>query len=522
MATINRRQFFARSAIAAAAVGATAQAAPFSQAHAAKGKQPNILFAIADDWSWPHAGAYGAPQINTPNFDRVAKEGCLFNNCHTAAPQCSPNRAATLTGRHIWQIEEAGTHASIFPNTWPVFTDCLEDTGYHIGYTGKPWSPGDWRRGGWERNPAGPGYNSRKLEPPYDGMKNLDYAANFEDFLGERPEGAPFMFWFGTSEPHRRYEKGSGLKEGKDPAKVNVPPFLPDAPTVREDLLDYFVEVEWFDTHLGRILAKLEEIGELDNTLVVATSDNGMPFPRAKANLYEYGTHVPLAVRWPEKVAAGQTMDTLVGFIDLGPTFLDAAGAKTPPTMTGKSFLPILTGAADPGARGRDFLLTGRERHTHARYDNLGYPVRAIRTADYLYIHNFKPDRWPAGPAPGFHDIDGSPTLDYLMENREKHPNLYDLTLMKRPAEELYAVGDDPGCMKNLAADPAHADTLLELRAKLMGALHATNDPRVLGTGDIFESYPRVSHMRPYLGGFSEQGEYNLEYVPPGLKSNTY
>ena len=116
-------------------------------------EQPNILFAIADDQSYPYASAYGTQGISTPAFDQVANSGVLFHNAFVAAPQCSPSRAAILTGRNIWQIEEAGTHASSFPKEYGVFTDMLETQGYAIGYTGKPWGPGNWEIEGWEEIP---------------------------------------------------------------------------------------------------------------------------------------------------------------------------------------------------------------------------------------------------------------------------------------------------------------------------------------------------------------------------------
>lgn len=504
-----RREFLMSAALAGLA-GCAGVCSGESKVRPAK--RPNILFAIADDWSWPDASMYGTPEVSTPAFDRVAREGMLFHNVFTVAPQCSPNRAATLTGRYIWQIEEAGTHASIFPKTYPVFTDLLEDAGYHIGYTRKGWGPGDWKRGGWSRNPAGPEYSERKLGTiPYDGVADVDYAANFEDFLAARPDGAPFFFWYGASEPHLRYEQGSGVRSGKDPSRVKVPGYLPDDPVVRNDMLDYFVEIEWFDSQLGVMLARLEQMGELDNTVVVVTSDNGMPLPRAKANLYEYGTHVPLAVRWPEEIPRGKSTDALVSFVDLAPTLLDFAGVSTPESMIGTSFVPLLAGDTHVH---RDFVLTGRERHTHARYDNLGYPSRAIRTEDVLYIRNFKPDRWPAGDPTEYHDIDESPTKRLLMENPDKYGRFLDAAVEKRPEEELFNVREDPFCMNDLAGDPSYEKTKMNLREQLMALLSEQGDPRALGTGDIFESYPRVSPMRPELGGFAERGEYNPTYQP--------
>ncbi|MFH1741695.1 MAG: sulfatase, partial [bacterium] len=373
-----------------------------------KSGRPNILFAMTDDWSWPHAGAYGDPVVKTPAFDRVAREGCLFTQAFAAAPQCSPNRAAILTGRNIWQLEEAGTHYSLFPNKFAVYPDLLEDAGYCVGGTGKLWSPGNWQEGGRARNPVGPEFNNRKMESvPTEGILLPDYAGNFKEFFEKRPKEKPFCFWYGGHEPHRKYAKGSGLESGKKPEDVQVPPFLPDNAEVRSDFLDYYLEVEWFDRHLGRMLELLEESGELENTILVVTGDNGMPFPRAKATLYEYGTHMPLAICWPKRVPGGRVIHDLTSSIDFAPTFLEAAGLTPPSDMTGRSLLDLLTSDQSGGVDGtRNEVFTGRERHSHSRPDNIGYPSRAIRTDQYLYIRNFKPDRWPIGDPEGFHDID--------------------------------------------------------------------------------------------------------------------
>jgi len=496
MARLSRRGFLTGVSAGLLTIGARA-AAP---------KRPNILFAIADDWSYPHASAYGATGISTPGFDRVAREGCLFTNAFVSAPQCSPNRASILTGRNIWQNEEAGTHASIFPNKLQVFPDLLEQAGYHIGCGGKGWGPGDWKKGGRKRPPAGPEYRKLKLQKPTAGISTEDYARNFAQFLDARPDSAPFYYWYGANEPHRVYEPGSGARAGKKIEDAQVPQFLPDAPIVREDILDYLLETEWFDRHLGLMLDRLEQIGELDNTFVIVTGDNGMSFPGAKANLYEYGIHVPLAARWPERVATGKVSGDLIGFVDFAPSFLDAAGVGLASGMVGRSFLE--------GAEGKNagYILTGRERHSHARYDNLGYPSRAIRTSQYLYIRNFKPDRWPAGDPDGYYDIDDSPTKSYMLDHRGEMPELFAHSFGKRPEEELFDIKADPGCLHNLAGKPDHAEIQAGLRKRLMKLLEDQQDPRARGS-EIFDSYPRMSNMRPELGGFAEQGQYNKKYM---------
>ena len=474
-------------------------------------KKPNILFAISDDQSYPYASAYGVKMTATPNFDAIAKRGVLFTNAFCAAPQCSPSRAAILTGLNIWQLEEAGTHSSYFPKKFPVFTDNLEANGYALGYTGKPWGPGNWKDRDWSRNPVGPEFNTITYQQvPYSGVSNKNYAANFKTFLDQKPEGQPFFFWYGGHEPHRDFEDGSGIKQGKSLTDAEVPGFLPDDKIIRSDLLDYALEIEWFDQHLGKMIAELEAIGELENTIIVVTADNGMAFPYAKANLQEYGTHVPLVITGPGIVGNRKIQD-LVSLIDLAPTFLSLTGTRALPKMTGKSLEPILKseqeGLVDST---RQWVLTGRERHTHARPDNLGYPARAIRTAQYLFIQNLKPERWPAGDpevkfpvghqtAPGFksmkdgyHDIDPSPSKAHI-QYQKGHQFYFDLAVAKRPAEQLFDISTDPACTKDLAGMEGFSTIQSELRSKLMEILTEQEDPRVLGNGDIFESYPRFA-----------------------------
>ena len=481
-------------------------------------RQPNILIALSDDQSWPHAGAYGDTTVSTPAFDRLAQSGVLFTHAFCPASQCSPSRAAFLTGRNIWQLEEAGTHASTFPKKFKVYTDLLEEQGYFVGYTGKPWAPGNWKAGGRPRNPAGREFNSHKLKPPSRFISSTDYAANFQSFLKQRPKGAPFHFWFGCREPHRDYDPGSAVRSGKSMNDLELPSYWPDTHTVRNDFLDYKLEIDWFDQQLARILKILDATGETDNTLIVVTSDNGMPFPRAKATLYESGTRVPLAIHWPEKVPANRTVDDLVSFIDLAPTFLEAAGIEVLPEITGRSLMPMLSssesGILEPK---RDYLLLGKERHNYARPDNVGYPIRGIRTRQYLYLKNLKPDRWPMGDPPYYwcHTKMTNPTKDTIIEGGKAsaHDRYFQLSYQKRPGQELYDILEDPECIHNLARAPEYSQIRKQLDQQLSQALRRQQDPRMLGQGDRFESYPYYQRL-PERGfpGFMEYGKYNPKF----------
>lgn len=439
--------------------------------------RPNILLAIADDWSWPHAGAYGDPAVKTSVFDRVAREGTLFTRAFAAAPSCTPSRAALLTGRYPHELEEGGNLHGFLPAKFPVYTDLLEQAGYYVGYTRKGWGPGRFEPGGRTRNPAGPQFR------------------DFETFLRGRPAGRPFVFWFGSQDPHRPYEEGSGAASGIDLASIRVPSFLPDTPEVRRDLADYFFEVQRFDRELGEILERLRALGELDNTLVVITADNGMPFPRAKANVYDAGARVPLAMRWPGRAKAGLVSDAFVSLSDLAPTFLEAAGLTPPGSMSARSILGV---AAGGDAEGRDRVFIERERHAHVRSGNLSYPVRAVRTGEWLYIRNFRPDRWPAGDPERvfsvgpFGDIDGGLSKTLLIERRGDPPigRFFGLATAMRPAEELYDLQADPDQLNNVAADPTRGAIKTRMRRMLDEWMRTTGDPRATTDDDRWDRYP--------------------------------
>lgn len=454
-------------------------------------RKPNILFAIADDAS--HMSAYGHTMVNTPNFDNVARKGLLFNNSFTTNPKCAPSRASILTGMHTWQLEEACTHWCYFPSKFPLYPDLLEKAGYHIGYTGKGWAPGDWEKNGLKRNPAGPVYNHKLLTPPENTLIcDIDYTENFKDFLKEKAADQPFYFWYGAKEPHRQYNSGEGIRGGKHPEDVKVPPYLPDDMTVKNDFCDYAYEIEWFDMHLGHMIEHLEAIGELDNTIIVVTSDNGAPFPRIKGQMYEDDFNLPLAICWKNGIKGPRIIDDIVSFIDFAPTFLEVAGVDIPSEWPGQSLTDIFYAEKDKIVNpNRNRAIMGRERHDLGRENDLGYPVRCIRTPDFLYIRNFEPSRWPAGdPETWYPNCDGGPTKRDILQRHAVGENFYyNLSFGKRPLEELYDIRTDSACMHNLAHNKNYEKIKAELWEELQQLLKDTNDPRIFGNGDIFDSY---------------------------------
>ena len=504
-------------------------------------KPPNILFVISDDQSFYHTSFEGSKFVNTPAFDRVAKEGVYFTNAMAGSPGCAPSRSSIITGRHHWQNESSGQHAAPWLKKHVPFVDVLEANGYKTGRTGKGVSPFRYARNEndslWRKtDAAGIEHSKIRYEEgagdlrPANKISATNYFENFKFFMENERADKPFFFWFGATEPHRAYEEDSWKRTNKKLSDVEVPAFFPDNEIVRGDMLDYAVEIEWYDSHLDSMINYLEEIGELENTIIIVTADNGMPFPRAKANSYDYGIHVPFAVRYPKQFPGGRRVDDPIGFIDLAPTILDLTNTKPNGMLpiTGKSIRPLLEsekqGTIDPSKK---YAFSGRERHSSSRYLNWGYPQRSIRSEDYLLVWNMKPDRWPAGapqrvnpedenellPMYGidddgishsewaFTDVDESPTKSFIIENY-KDPAIkpfFDAAFAKNPEVQLFDIKDDPYCLNNIVNDPDYASVKEEMQAALLEELKKTEDPRVVGPDkEIFDSYIRYSPMRAF------------------------
>lgn len=492
-------------------------------------KKPNILFCIADDASMQHMSAYKLSRwVKTPVFDRVAREGVLFTNAYTPNAKCSPSRSAILTGRNPWQLEEAGNHAPYFPAKFTSFMEALAMHEYQVGYTGKGWAPGKpGVRNGKPRMLTGVAYNEVKTVAPVPGISAIDYAANLEVFLKSKPADKPFCFWYGGIEPHRGYTYGSGIQKGKKKLSDidGVPPYWIDNDSVRTDMLDYGYEVEYFDQQLGKILDVLQQKGELENTIVIVTSDNGMPFPRTKGHVYEYANHLPLAIMGKNLIKTpGRTVDDYVSFIDFAPTILEVAGISVEKAgmqpVEGRSLMNILVSSTNNLVeKSRDHVILGRERNDVGRPGDAGYPVRAIIKNGFMYTRNYEPGRWPSGnPETGYLDTDGSPTKSAILSaHRSNQAGAYwQLAFGKRSEEELYQLAKDPYCINNLATDKSFDKIRQSLVADMETDLKKQADPRMFGQGSKFDSYPyseeRVLH---FYERFMRGEKMNADWVSP-------
>jgi N-sulfoglucosamine sulfohydrolase len=500
----------------------------------------NILFVFADDWgryASAYAGLDGRPTLNevvkTPHFDRIAREGALFRNAFVNAPSCTPCRSSLMSGRYFFNTGRGAIlRGAIWDETIPSFPLMLRDAGYHIGKSYKVWSPGspaDAPFGGqkhaYERAGRAPNNFSEEMVARLDRGMSLAAAreeiltqvrGNFDQFMADRKPGQPWLYFFGTTTTHRKWIRGSGKKLwGIEPEslKGRMPAFLPDVPEIREDVADYLGEAQAVDAELGVLLDRLDATGEAANTLIVVSGDHGMPgVPSGKCNLYDHGVAVALLVRVPGG-KGGRVVDDFVRLPDLAPTFMEVGGARPPEGLYGRSLLSLLkSNRAGQVDADRTWVITGRERHVDvAREGNLPYPMRALRTKDFVYIRNFAPDRMPMGDAKGalapeafksgalvedtrvgFADMDSSPTKAWLIAHRDdpQWKRYFDHAFGRRPAEELYDVRKDPDQMKNLAGDPAFSTVRTQMAEQLMSRLIAAKDPRVTGDGKTFERSP--------------------------------
>jgi N-sulfoglucosamine sulfohydrolase len=427
-------------------------------AASAQPKAKNVVLIVADDLGL-QLGCYGNKVIKTPNIDGLAKRGVRFTKAYSTVASCSPSRASIYTGLYTHQNGQYGLqHASHKQECYAWvqgLPNLLRSSGYFSGLIGK-FHTGPDSSFQWDR-----------LMTKTKGRDPQSFAQHARDFLTARDK-KPFFLVVGFQDPHRQF---SGDPDSKyDPKKIDLPYFLPDADATRGDWSDYYQCISRLDRGVGLILEVLREAGQLDDTLVIFISDNGPPFPGAKTTLYEAGIHLPLIMAGPG-LPTGSANNALVSYIDLTPTILDVAGARTPAykqtKLYGKSILSI---AKDENSKGWDAVFGSHQFHEITMY----YPMRTIVTHKYKLIVNLDHEK----AYPFASDLWGSPSWQHIRANKltmmgERPVASY----MHRPKEELYDLTSDPNELKNLAADANHAKTLSDLRQRLRAWQVETNDP---------------------------------------------
>ena len=480
-------------------------------------KKPNIVFILSDDQSWMHTSKAGYPYVRTPNFDKIANEGIYFDRAYVTAPSCAPSRVGILSGLYPWQTESGAILYALWPDDLQSFPQLLAANGYKVGFTGK---------GSHTRRPTssvrlppvlGAAFNQIMQEPENKNLSPWDLTKNFDMFLNERSHDQPFMFWVGSIEPHRPYAQHiNGYFESVKTKTDFLPLDYPkDLPYLRDDFARYLQEIEIFDKDIGEIIALLEKRELLDNTVIVVTSDNGMPFPKAKAQNYEYGVRVPLAVRWGDGIRkSNRTVHSMISLTDIAPTFLELAGIEIPRKMQGKSLVPLfLTEDVSGIDKNREYVFSAYERHSNWRSDaEPTYPRRVIHTERFTLIRNYFPERWPSGGPPSY----GETYRDLLEDDTGRariNEKWTSFIFDKRPYEELYDLESDPFQFNNIIDDPEYITVKQSLQQILDNELAQTDDPVHLTGEDYFAQFPRIESVLDKLIA-KEKREIKRKLIP--------
>jgi len=446
-------------------------------ATAADASPPNILLLLSDH-SYPYLGCYGHPDVQTPNLDRLAAEGLRCDRMFVCCPQCVPSRAGLMTGRSPVAVRMV-RFTSPLPSDVVALPDLLRDKGgYFTGVAGRSYHLDGPASGGQRAAPelgrVMDEHNLRTfkqrvdyVEPGNRGMK--DFGDKLAAFLDQAPQGKPWFFWLGFSDPHHVWET-KGSRGVPDPAKLTLPAHLPDLPGVRGDLARYIAEVEHLDGDVQSVLDRLRQRGLADNTLVVFMGDNGMAMPHGKGSLHDPGINVPLLVRWPGVVQPGRTTRTLISGEDFTPTMLEAAGVAPPQSMSGVSYLKLLQGDAD--FTGRKYIFA--ERGPHGGDGGMKPDVlastfdlaRCVRSDRYKLIYNCTP-HGAVAPVDSQRDPGWQAMLAANAAGQLAAPFVKAYFTTPRSTYELYDLDADPSELNNLSGDPKHAEPLLELKRAL-------------------------------------------------------
>lgn len=444
-------------------------------------KERNVLLLISDDHGIDQSGCYGNKNVSTPHLDKLAAEGVRFTHTFCVAASCSASRGSILSGLYPHQNGQYGHlhnwhHFSYLPwvKSLPAL---LKENGYRTGIIGKLH--------------VGP-----KILLPFDfvipgkeimGNRDVMTMAEKAGMFFRQNKERPFFLLIGYSDPHRSARGMSSMRNvenfsgfgndraypGITPRKfhlsdVVVPDFLPDIPEVREELADQYEAIARLDTGIGKVIENLKQSGRYDDTLIIYISDNGIPFPGAKTTLYEAGVHLPMIINSPEIRKKGGINNAMINFIDLVPTILDWTKTKGPEyKLPGRSFLPILNEENPPEWE--------EVYHSHTFHEiTMYYPMRAVTTRKYKYILNLFPEL----EFPFATDLFISKTWQGILKRKLKTMGKRSVKhYLKRPAEELYDLENDPVESRNLASQPKFKTILEEMRAKVQNMREQTNDP---------------------------------------------
>lgn len=421
---------------------------------ASTARPPHIVLFIADDFSWHDSEPYGATDVRTPNMGKLATQGMRFDRAIAASPTCTPSRSAIYTGLFPFRNGAHPNH-SLIKEAIRTLPDYFHALGYRVVLAGKT-HVGPREQFAFE-------YLEGSNYMP-EGKKHVlwtELNTGVVDTLlaGHDKDKQPLCLLVCSHSPHVFWPEN----EGYDPKQIEIPPYLIDTPPTRQMRAKYYTDVTLMDSQLGDVMTSLDKHGYADSTMLIFTADQGAQWPMAKWTLYDAGIRAPLIVRWPGHVQQQSASKAVVSLIDLLPTMIEAAGGSSPKEFDARSFLPVLRGQSQDHRDATFAVNTGDKNMNRS-------PARAVRTAKHKYILNLKPE---TVFKTHITDAGGEDGLIYW-RSWEKRAAMGDDVARRaidryrhRPAEELYDVESDPYELKNLAADPAHAAALNELRQKL-------------------------------------------------------
>lgn len=415
-------------------------------AHAVE--KPNIVFFIADDVSQEDFGCYGHPTIKTPHVDALAANGMRFDNAYLTTSSCSPSRCSMITGRYPHNTGAPELHVRL-PSAQIRFTELLRKAGYYTVLSGKNHMFGNKDRA-FDKITKGGGPGGEE-----DWVKHVH----------DRPKDQPFFFWFAANDAHRDWEESEHAPVYSE-NEVVVPPYMVDTKVTRQDLASYYHEVSRFDHFIGLATAELKKQGVLDNTLIVIAADNGRPFPRAKARLYDSGIKTPWVVHYPKLIEGPSVSKSLVSAIDLSATCLELAGVEQPAAIQGRSFVPILE---DPGFTVRELIFAEQNWHVYKNHS------RMVRIGDFVYIKNNYPNR-PNLSSESDNTFPAGNELWQAHANGKTTPQQQQVFTNSCPSEELYRLSKDPDQFLNLADNPEYAEVLAKARKQIVDWTEQTGD----------------------------------------------
>lgn len=431
--------------------------------------KPNLVLFLADDCSYIDLGVYGSKDSKTPNIDKFATESMLFTKGYEAAPMSSPTRHNLYTG--LWPVKTGAypNHTMAIEGTNSIVQQ-LKPAGYRVALIGK--------------SHVGPESVFPFEYVPLTKTNDLDFAAIDKFIASCTSTHTPFCLFVTSNQPHTPWNKGDATQF--DPKTLSLPPYYLDTEYLRNELCKYLAEVNYMDAEFGKILDKIDEYKQRDNTVVVYLSEQGNSLPFAKWTCYDMGVHSGFIVRWPGKVKPGTISDAIVEYCDIAPTFVDLAGTKPVSKMDGKSIVPVLLGKAKEHKQYTFSLQTTRGIIKGSEY----YGIRSVADKKYRYIVNLTPEATFKNAATNDRSFKEWLGLASTNLKAKELTSKY----QHRPSKELYDLENDPYCMVNLAEKPEYSETITRLDRVLKSWMKSCGDK---GQDTEMEAF---KHMPKHIG----------------------